>query len=94
MPIEGGCMDSQFKTGILRSWNATRGFGFVEVPSKTFPIQKYFLHVSMILDGPCPPDVGSIVRFAPAPPRKEGQLPTASKASIVVLPEKAPKAVL
>ena len=42
----------------------------------------------MILDGPCPPDVGSLVRFEPGLPRKEGQLPTALNAWIVVLPEK------
>ena len=85
--------ESRFKTGILRSWNATRGFGFVECPRNTFPIQKYFLHVSMIKDGPCPPEIGSIVRFESGPSRKEGQLPVANNAWIVVLPEKAVKAV-
>lgn len=87
-------MDSKFKTGILRTWHNTRGFGFIEVPSNTFPIKQFFLHVSMILDGPCPPPVGSIVRFEPGPPFKEGKLPTALKAWIVVLPEQATKAAL
>lgn len=87
-------MESQFKTGILRTWNNDRGFGFVEVPSNTFPIKKYFIHISMILEGPCPPPIGSIVRFEPGVPRKEGQLPTASKAWIVVLPETTSKAAL
>lgn len=87
-------MDAVYKNGILRSWNAARGFGFVEVPSSTFPIQKYFMHISMVLEGPCPPPVGSIVRFEPGPKRKEGELPTCQRAWIVVLPEKAPKAVL
>jgi hypothetical protein len=86
-------MEGQFKTGILRTWSP-RGFGFVEVPCNTFPIQRYFLHVSMIKDGPCPPEVGSIVRFEPGPPRKEGQLPAANNTWIVVLPEKAPTAVI
>jgi cold shock CspA family protein len=85
-------MESRFKTGILRTWSSDRGFGFIEVPSKTFPIQKFFIHISMILEGPCPPPIGSIVRFEPGPPRKEGLLPTATKAWIVVLPETAPAA--
>jgi cold shock CspA family protein len=80
--------ESRFKTGILRSWNESRGFGFIEVVRNVFPIQRYFLHVSMIKDGPCPPEVGSIVRFEPGHPRKEGQLPVANNAWIVVLPEK------
>jgi cold shock CspA family protein len=87
-------MESRFKTGILRSWNSNRGFGFIEVPSNTFPIQKFFIHVSMILEGPCPPPVGSIVRFEPGPSRKEGLLPTALKCWIVVLPEEASKAAV
>jgi len=86
-------MESHFKTGILRTWNNDRGFGFIETPSKTFPIQKYFLHVSMIQDGPCPPEIGSIVRFTPGPPRKDGQLPVANDAWVVLLPEKANTAV-
>jgi cold shock CspA family protein len=80
-------MDSVYKTGILRKWNAIRGFGFVEVPSSTYPIPTYFLHFSMIQEGPCPPPVGSIVRFEPGPKRKEGDLPTCQKAWIVILPE-------
>lgn len=79
--------DSVFKTGILRSWNVQRGFGFVEVPGNTFPIQKYFMHVSMVMEGPCPPPVGSIVRFESGPKRKEGELPTCLKAWIVSLPD-------
>lgn len=82
--------ESKYKTGILRSWNTDRGFGFIEVPSKAFPLQKFFLHISMIKDGPCPPEIGSIVRFEPGPPRKEGQLPVANNAWIVVLPERVP----
>ena len=84
-------MESQqkFKTGILRTWSP-RGFGFIEVPRNVFPITRYFLHVSQIKDGPCPPEIGSIVRFEPGPPRKEGQAPTANNAWIVVLPEKVP----
>jgi cold shock CspA family protein len=81
---------SKFKTGIRRTWNSARGFGFIETPSNAFPLQKHFLHISMIKDGPNPPELGSIVRFEPGPPRKEGQLPVANNAWIVVLPEKAP----
>lgn len=84
-------MEALFKTGILRAWSP-RGFGFIEVPRDTFPIQQYFLHVTEIKDGPNPPAVGSIVRFEHAPPRKAGQGPTAKNAWIVVLPEKAGKA--
>lgn len=86
-------MESGYKTGILRNWNATRGFGFVECPRNVFPIQKYFLHVSEIKDGPCPPEVGSILRFLQGAPRKEGQYPTATDVTVIILPEKTATAV-
>lgn len=81
-------MDTQYKTGILRGWNAAKGYGFIEVPTSTFPLLKYFLHINEIKDGPNPPPVGSIVRLEPAPPRKPGQLPMAKNVVIIVLPEK------
>jgi cold shock CspA family protein len=68
------------KVGLLRSWNAERGFGFIECPTTKLPLKRYFLHLSEILEGTNPPPVGGLVRFQEAPPRKEGQLPLAKKA--------------
>ena len=51
------------REGILTSWNKNRGFGFVTLSVKTFPMKKYFLHVSEILEGENPPTVGAVVRF-------------------------------
>lgn len=73
-------MESDVKVGLLRSWNAERGFGFVECPSPKLPLQRYFLHITEILEGTNPPPVGGLLRFQEAPPRKEGQLPLAKKA--------------
>jgi hypothetical protein len=70
--------------GILRSWNEDRGFGFIEEPTQTYPIRRYFLHVREILEGPCPPPVGSLVRFEKAPPLGSGKFPMAKKALIVL----------
>jgi hypothetical protein len=82
--IEGGSMeDVIIKIGLLRSWNTGRGFGFIDVPTTVFPLEKYFLHVSDILEGSNPPPVGSMVRFEVGPPRKVGKLPTARKAWII-----------
>jgi len=71
------------KIGLLRSWVAARGFGFVESPTSRLPLERYFLHISDILEGSNPPPVGSLVRFEVGPPRKEGQLPLARKAWII-----------
>lgn len=76
-------MEPIYKTGILRSFNAKRGFGFVTETTNTLPVKKYFLHISMVKDGPNPPQVGSIVRFTPGPVRKAGELPSATDAWIV-----------
>jgi cold shock CspA family protein len=81
--------DVIIKIGLLRSWVAPRGFGFIEVPTTTLPLQRYFLHISDILEGSNPPPVGSLVKFEVGPPRKAGQLPLAKKAWIV-----APKDVV
>jgi hypothetical protein len=75
--------DVIIKIGLLRSWVADRGFGFIEVPSSTFPIQKYFLHVSEILEGSNPPPVGSMVRFEAGAARPNGKYPNAQKAWII-----------
>ncbi len=71
------------KVGILRSWVAHRGFGFLEVPSNTFPVQMYFLHVSEIQHGENPPPVGSMVRFEIGPARGANKYPNALKAWII-----------
>jgi hypothetical protein len=76
--------DVEIVVGILRSWNINRGFGFLEQPTPSFPIKRYFLHVRDILEGPCPPPVGSLVRFEIAPPLKDGKFPMAKKALIVL----------
>jgi len=84
-------MDATHKTGILRSWNVPRGFGFIESPSPVLPLKQFFLHLSEIQCGPNPPIVGSLVRFEVAPPRKEGQLPLAKRAWIIDPSELTPK---
>ena len=81
--VKGGSMDVAIKIGLLRSWNMERGYGFIDVPSATFPVQKYFLHATDILEGSNPPPVGSIVRFEAGPPRRAGKFPAASKALII-----------
>jgi cold shock CspA family protein len=75
--------DVTIMIGLLRSWNTARGFGFIDVPTAVFPLKKYFLHVSDILEGSNPPPVGSMVRFEVGSPRKAGQLPIAKKAWII-----------
>jgi len=85
--------DVIIKIGLLRSWVAARGFGFIEVPTTTLPLQRYFLHISDILEGSNPPPVGSLVRFEVGPARKAGQLPAAKKAWIVA-PKDVVKAAL
>ena len=86
--------DVIIKIGLLRSWIVARGFGFIEVPTTTLPLQRYFLHISDILEGSNPPPVGSMVRFEVGPPRKEGQLPLAKKAWIVAPKDVVIKAAL
>jgi cold shock CspA family protein len=76
-------MDAVYKTGILRSFNVARGFGFIETPAPVLPLLRFFLHISEIKCGPNPPIIGSLVRFEVAPPRKEGQLPLAVRAWII-----------
>jgi cold shock CspA family protein len=76
-------MDSVYKTGVLRSWNAPRGFGFIEGLTHVLPLQRYFLHISQIQCGPNPPLIGSLVRFEVSPPRKPEQLPLAKNAWII-----------
>jgi cold shock CspA family protein len=81
-------MEPQYKTAKLKSWNEDRGFGILEVPGSTFPLERYFLHISEIKEGPCPPPRNCVVRFEAGPPHKPGQLPCALRALIVALPEK------
>jgi hypothetical protein len=69
--------------GMLRSWNKDRGFGFVEEPTPSFPIKKYFLHAAEILEGQNPPPVGSLVRFEVGEPGRGGKFPACKKAWIV-----------
>jgi len=80
-----------FKTGILRSWNVARGFGFVERPTAVLPLERYFLHLSEIKCGPNPPLVGSLVRFETAPARKLGQLPLAVRVWVIDPSELTPR---
>jgi hypothetical protein len=75
--------DVIIKIGLLRSWNPNRGFGFIDVPAAVFPLQKYFLHATDILEGSNPPPVGCMVRFEAGPPRKQGLFPAAKKAWII-----------
>ena len=80
---EDNMEDVIIKVGLLRSWLTSRGFGFIESPSTTLPLQRYFLHINDIEHGPNPPLVGSLIRFEVAPPRKTGECPGAKKAWII-----------
>lgn len=84
--------DVEIVIGLLTSWNSERGFGFVTLPIKTFPIKKYFLHISEILEGENPPSVGSMVRFEVGPAGPGAKFFSARKA-LVVAPKDVTKAV-
>jgi cold shock CspA family protein len=77
-------MSVERKVGTLRSWNE-RGFGIIRVgpPSS---LERYFLHVNQIRSGTATPAAGSIVHFdvSDKPIRKEGDLPQAIRADIIV----------
>jgi cold shock CspA family protein len=73
-------MDSQ-RFGTLRSWHEDRGFGVVQ--GSVSHLQRYFLHVTQILEGPVSPKVGDAVYFDVAPSRKPGGLPQAINAKVV-----------
>ena len=76
-------MQTQKKSGVLRSWNENRGFGIIRVgpPSS---LERYFLHVSQIVSGTATPAVGSDVYFEISDkPIKKGDLPQAISADIV-----------
>jgi cold shock CspA family protein len=66
--------------GIVRSWHEDRGFGVVQNPASH--LQRYFLHVTQILEGPISPKVGDRVRFEVAPSRKPDGLPQAINARV------------
>jgi len=65
--------------GVLSTWIAGRGFGFIVVTENNLPI-KFYLHISRVLTGT--PEIGSTVRFNVLPIR-EGNLPSAVDAEIV-----------
>lgn len=65
--------------GVLRSWVAARGFGFIAVVDEKGALAKYFLHRSKVISGT--PTVGAGVRFDVSPVR-EGELPSAIAAEI------------
>ena len=73
-------MDSQ-RFGKLRSWHEDRGFGVVQ--GSVSHLQRYFLHVTQILEGPVSPKVGDGVYFEIIPSRKPGGLPQAISARVV-----------
>jgi len=71
------------KCGFLRSWNALRGYGFVEIPGSKFPVETYFLHARSILDGQNPPPQHALVRFEVGKTHGNGKFPSAEKATVV-----------
>lgn len=78
--------EQNFLTGVLKAWNPIRGFGFVEIPTKTLPVQRFYLHITAIKDGPTnPPLVNSVVRFRTKPAKKIGFLPLAVDATVMDL---------
>jgi cold shock CspA family protein len=74
------------KQGIIRTWNEKRGFGIVRVGPES-SLEKYFLHVSSIRSGTASPDPGLQIFFevSDKAPKREGDLPQAVKADIIVL---------
>lgn len=84
--------DVEIVIGLLTSWNLDRGFGFVTLPVRTFPIKKYFMHVSDILEGENPPCVGSMVRFEVGPAAPGSKFLSAKKAWVIA-PKNVTKAV-
>jgi cold shock CspA family protein len=77
------------KTGILRSWHPQRAFGIIKVGPES-SLERYFLHVNAIRTGTATPSVGMSVEFEPGPIRKEGDLPPALKADIIMPAEETP----
>jgi cold shock CspA family protein len=77
--------DVIIKTGVLRTLNLDRGFCFVDVPGPKFPLDRYFLHFTDIMEGPNPPSIGDRVRFEVGKSRGKGKYPAALNAWI--LPE-------
>jgi hypothetical protein len=68
------------KQGFLRSWHEDRGFGIVIVTRQ----ERYLLHISQIFEGPDNPPVGSTVIFDVGKAFKEGSLPQATNAKIIL----------
>jgi cold shock CspA family protein len=59
--IDRGFMIQQI-VGVLRQWDATRGFGFIRAITKSGLFKEYFLHASNIETGD--PEIGSYVIFS------------------------------
>lgn len=59
------------KCGVIRKWNASRGFGFVRVTNQDGSFDSYFLHIRDIKSGePIPGsgvvfNIGKFVKGAP-----------------------------
>ena len=72
----------QKKRGVLRSWNAKRGFGIIRVGDEP-SLERYFLHFSRIISGTAAPVTGMTVFFnVSSKTVAEGQLPMASEVDI------------
>ena len=76
---------SERKQGIVRTWNEKRGFGIVRVGPES-SLEKYFLHVSNIRSGTGSPEPGLEIFFevSSEAPKRDGELPKAIKADIIV----------
>jgi cold shock CspA family protein len=66
------------KTGTVYSSNTVRGWAFITVS----PMERYFAHISEIKTDKML-EIGQVVSFETAPPRKEGQLPCAVDVRLV-----------
>jgi cold shock CspA family protein len=73
------------KVGVVRNFG-NRGFGIIRVGPES-SLERYFLHVANIRSGTATPVAGMMVEFDVSDkPAKEGQLPQAIRADII-LPE-------
>ena len=77
------------KTGVLRSWHPQRAFGIIKVGPES-SLERYFLHFRAIRSGTATPVPGMSVEFEPGPTRKEGDLPQALRADIIIPVEESP----
>ncbi len=76
---------SALKFGKLQSWHTNRGFGILQGPTRH--TERFFLHISQLEEAlDFIPQPGMTFSFSVAPPRRDGELPRAMNAKVVVVP--------